>query len=285
MRAGGWLLAAALALAATAATAQQTTLSVLSYNTHGLAGWIAGDAPEARFPQIARRAARYELVLLQEDFAHHALLREHAVHPRIVRGSTAYRAGLGFLCTFCSGSGLTLLTRLPEEALTRVASHAFARCHGWVGAGNDCLASKGFEHLRLRLAPGLELDVVNTHLDAGDAEGDRAARASQLDELAAYLESVAAGRALLIAGDLNLAADRPEDMALLARLNERLGLRDSGSAPCGDWRQVDWMLVRDGREAGLEVLAASEDTAFVAEGEPLSDHPALALELRVRRLD
>src|SRR5262249_34550650 len=50
--------------AASAAPAPDAVeFTVLSYNTHGLPGWIAGDAPERRFPLIGALAQRYDVAL------------------------------------------------------------------------------------------------------------------------------------------------------------------------------------------------------------------------------
>ncbi len=60
-------------------------VSVLSYNTHGLPAWIALDRPGARLPVIGRLANRYDVALLQEDFAYHDRLLLGATHPVVER--------------------------------------------------------------------------------------------------------------------------------------------------------------------------------------------------------
>ena len=49
-------------------------LRIVTYNTHGLPAWIAGDDPERRFPLIGRLLDAYDLAVVQEDFYHHELL-------------------------------------------------------------------------------------------------------------------------------------------------------------------------------------------------------------------
>ena len=68
----------------------------------------------------------------------------------------------------------------------------------------DCFAQKGFQLAILESAAGLRIYIVNTHLDAGQSELDRLARASQLDQIALALEADASSEAVLIVGDLNL---------------------------------------------------------------------------------
>ena len=70
------LLVPALAGAEAAGPDEAVELRLVSYNTHGLPTWIAGDAPRRRFPLIGRLFDRYALALVQEDFTHHELLRD-----------------------------------------------------------------------------------------------------------------------------------------------------------------------------------------------------------------
>ncbi len=280
-----WLVAALVAVVALTARAGgaddgPATLSVLTYNTHGLPGWIAGDAPERRIPAIGRRLARYDVALIQEDFAHHAALREAAQLPVVLRGGASRMPW----CPVCSGDGLTFLAGLVREAVLAAKSTAFPTCAGWLGGANDCLATKGFQRVRLALPGGGVLDLVNTHLDAGTDEADRAARRVQLATLAANLRREAGEGALILGGDLNLDADDPDDSALLEAFRAELGLSDSGARARPDvgWRRLDYLLYRSGSDLGLEVMEAGEDAGFAQEGAPLSDHPALFARFRVR---
>lgn len=255
-------------------------LRVLTYNTHGLPGWVAGDAPDRRFPEIAARILGYDVALLQEDFAHHEHIRRAAEGRTLVRGN-----GRQPLCPICSGSGLTALVRPGTvEEVEETEQGVYEACAGWLGGANDCFASKGFLRVRLRLGSGARVDVVDTHLDAGRELADREARAAQLEHLARALEANAAGRALIVAGDLNLDAHDPADRRLLARFARRLGLRDAGARPRAGkgWPVLDYVLWRSGDGARLELLEADEDAGFVHDGQPLSDHPALFVRFRVR---
>jgi endonuclease/exonuclease/phosphatase family metal-dependent hydrolase len=276
-------LLAALALAAGLLVGRDAAafeLRLLTYNTHGLPGWIAMDAPERRFPAIGARTNRYDVALLQEDFAHHDLLQQGARQPLVLRGNRSRMPA----CPVCSGAGLTTLLRPGVVAGVEDSRAApYGVCAGWLGGMNDCLATKGFLRTRLRLAHGPTLHVVNTHLDAGLGEADRGARAHQLDILAATLEDEAAGEALVVAGDLNLARHDAGDRALLDGFARRLGLRDTGAraAPGTGWPRIDYVLVRSGTDTRVTVLEAGEDEGFVQDGRPLSDHPALFVRLDV----
>jgi endonuclease/exonuclease/phosphatase family metal-dependent hydrolase len=280
-------LAGALAGGARRAGAEPAAvdLRVLSYNTHGLPAWIAGDDPVRRFGRIARLVQAYDVVLLQEDFAHHPVLRAGAGGLVVERGHGRRAPGAPPCLLGCQGSGLTFLTRFSRSALLEIVSQAYDACAGWLGGANDCFAAKGFQHARLLLPGDLELHVVNTHLDAGRGPADRAARRAQLARLRSRLERTAARAALVVGGDFNLDAADPEDAALREEFARALGLEDTGAAAAGGpWPRLDYLYRRDGAAVLLQVLEAGEAREFHDGARPLSDHPALFARLRVRPL-
>lgn len=257
-------------------------LSVLSYNTHGLPGWVAGDAPRRRFPRIGALIQRYDVALIQEDFAHHELLRGAAARLALGRGNASRFRGTPVCLLFCDGSGLSFATRLPRDARLALESRPYESCAGWILGASDCFATKGFQHARLRLADSFVVHVVNTHLDAGRRAEDRAVRALQLRKLRDYLEREAAGAALVLGGDLNLDAGDPADAALRDEFAAALGLEDARALPSDDtWKRLDYLYFRSGSAVRLERIEAGEDTRFVdAAGGALSDHPAIFARLR-----
>ena len=84
-------------------------IKLLTYNTHGLPEIFTGDDPGKRFPLIAKEINRYQISLLQEDFAHHELLLNN-----LKEGSSAERGNesQSTFCPFCSGSGSVSYTHL-----------------------------------------------------------------------------------------------------------------------------------------------------------------------------
>jgi endonuclease/exonuclease/phosphatase family metal-dependent hydrolase len=270
-------LIAALLLAASAASGDEFT--VLSYNTHGLSAWVAGDEPATRFPIIGDRSNAYDVVLLQEDFSHHAALRLGARQPIVERGNPSR---FGRWCPICSGSGLTILSGWKRENLLELVSRPYRQCAGWIGGANDCLATKGFQRMRVRLPGGAELDFVNTHLDAGRSPADREVRRGQLDLLRRSIEIEVPAGALILAGDLNLDAADPEDAALRDAFTSALGLADSGARGGSRWPTLDYIFYRSGGGLEFEVVEAGEDASFVHEDAPLSDHPAIFARFRAR---
>jgi hypothetical protein len=252
---------------------------VLSYNTHGLSAWIAGDDPAIRFPIIGEKSNAYDLTLLQEDFSHHAALLQGARQPIAARGNPSR---FGRWCPVCNGSGLTILSRLERWSLVEVVGRAYGKCAGWIGRANDCFATKGYERMRIRVESGGKLDLVNTHLDAGRSQEDREARRGQLELLRGHIEAEVGRGALILAGDLNLDAADPEDVALLDAFTRALRLENSGARGGSRWQTLDYIFYRSGGGLELEVMEAGEDESFTHRGAPLSDHPALFARFRTR---
>jgi hypothetical protein len=255
-------------------------IKILTYNTHGLPAVFARDDPEERFPLIGEKTKRYQLSLLQEDFAHHELLLKN-----LNEGSAALRGNTNnkSFCPFCSGSGLTIISNLEKEWQIEIQSEAFNTCSGWFGGLNDCFATKGFQLARIETPSSKHFYVVNTHLDAGRNSADRQARATQLQQIAAKIRQELSEEALIVVGDLNLRWNDPEDRALLETFKKDLGLTDSikGVQTEGGWPILDYVLYRNGRETTFEVLEAGEDTVFQNKEGPLSDHPALFMKLLI----
>jgi endonuclease/exonuclease/phosphatase family metal-dependent hydrolase len=272
------LLLIALLLAASPAAGDE--FAVLSYNTHGLNVWVAGDDPATRLPIIGEKSNAYDVALLQEDFSHHAALLQGARQPIIERGNPSR---FGHWCPICSGSGLTILSRWERENLVELVSRPYGLCSGWIGRAVDCLATKGWQRMRIRLPGGAELDFVNTHLDAGRAAEDREVRRRQLDLLRRSIAAEVAEGPLILGGDLNLDAAEPEDVALRDAFAGALRLEDSGARGGSRWPTLDYIFYRSGGGLELEVVEAGEDVSFVRGEAPLSDHPAIFARFRTRQ--
>jgi hypothetical protein len=253
-------------------------LKILVYNTHGLPTIFVDDDPVERFPLIGQQTKRYQISLLQEDFAHHELLLKNLKEESVaVRGNGNSKS----FCPFCSGSGLTLISNLEKEWQLEINSEAFNSCSGWLGGLNDCFASKGFQLAQIKTPSGKYLFILNTHLDAGRSGSDRKARAEQLGQILTKVKQETSGEALIVVGDLNLKWKDPEDRGLLDSFKKDLGLIDSfeGVKSDKDKSIFDYILYRNGQSTSLEIIEAGEDVSFEYEKGPLSDHPALFLKL------
>lgn len=270
------LLAFACAPDAPEATASEPAtsgeFSALTYNVHGLPDVITGTDGAARMAGIAPLLPAYDLIGLQESFDEglQQAVTADCDHPTQLWSDEKLGADRAY------GNGLALLSRL--EAVEDVAVF-YSTCHGLVDGASDCLASKGFQVLRVRVG-GRELDIYNTHHEAGGGEADDAARAVQVDEVIAHMDSWSAGRAVLYLGDSNLRPSEAPDAALLDRYFAA-GLSDACTlVGCAEPDHIDRFLLRDGDDLTLRVTAWSNEPQFVdAAGEPLSDHPAIAVTI------
>jgi len=289
------LIVSSLALAPAAQA--ESVVSVLSYNVHGLSPLIARDNPRDRAAAIGSLATAYDVVLFQEDFEYHGVIR------RQMKGSVG-AAGNGvvldpprlaakillaplsvFLPHFSApySAGLSTFVRSALALSGDVDREPFEVCDGWLGARFDCWASKGYLRVGIGTPEGMVVDVYSTHLDAGRGEKSVKTRRRQLRFLASAIERESGDRAIIVGGDFNLVFDRPGDGAVMAEFRQRLSLRDSGAGPelpC--WRQHDYILYRSGVQAQISVEQAGEALEFVDGHHPLSDHPAVYGRFRVR---
>ena len=256
------------------------TLKMLVYNTHGLPEIFISDNPKKRFPIIGEKTQDFNISLLQEDYAHHEELSSG-----FAQKSIAIRGPMGgtLSCPFCTGSGLTSIFNLPKDWNIEVESEAYETCSGWLRGANDCFAYKGFQIIKITTPNQKKFFIVNTHMDAGRRDSDRSSRKIQLDHIVSAIEQREINEALIVAGDLNLNSKDPKDVLLLEEFKEKLKLNDSfeGYEISKKWSILDYILYRQGSEVEFKLVSVGEDESFVTEEGPLSDHPALFLELSI----
>jgi endonuclease/exonuclease/phosphatase family metal-dependent hydrolase len=274
-----WLLALGLAsllpLSATAHAAPASgKLRVVTYNVAGLPEGISASRPATNSPLIGERLNRYDLVLVQEDFAYG---RELRARVRLPYQSGAFVRGE----RYDFGDGLSVFSRFPFAELERTA---WTACHGITGDYFDCLTPKGFTVTTLTLGDGVVLDVYDAHLDAGSSDGDRAARTAQLEQLAAAIILHSEDRAVLLGGDFNLDAN---ERTKLERFERATGLADACSAlRCPHEARVDRVLFRASGRVELSPLHWRIAPGFLdTRGVPLSDHAPVAVDFHWRRRD
>jgi endonuclease/exonuclease/phosphatase family metal-dependent hydrolase len=272
--------------------------SVLSYNVHGLFRLVAKDNPAERSTAIGRFASPYDIVLLQEDFEYGDTIAAQMGNSARFRGNgmgwdprriaaKALLFPLQLLIPHFSppyGAGITTFVGADLTATSDVARESYTDCSGWLGGTGDCWANKGFLRVRIRTPEGGEVDVYNTHLEAGASETSVAIRAKQFSQLASRIETWSPGRAIIVSGDFNSDLRGPGDWTNLMNFRDRLGLQDSGAGPeLPYWRERDYILYRNGTDFSLTVEEAGEALEFTNRHRALSDHPALFARFRVTR--
>jgi len=292
-------VAAAEPMTASDSSGQETDLTVLCYNVHGLFPLAAKDDPRDRMPTIGWLANRYEVAMFQEDFEYHHVLRSQMPASVSIRGN-----GMGwdprrvlakllvwpvslFLPHFSPpyGAGISIFVREPLVIAGDVDRKAFGICRGWFGSDGDCWARKGYQRVGIRMPNGSEIDLYNTHLEAGGNARAVKIRKKQLDVLARAIEARPRTRALIVAGDFNSSLKRPRDRETLLAFRHRLDLRDTGARPeLRSWRALDYILYREGTATALRVEQAGEAGEFVDRDRALSDHPALYARFQITPL-
>ena len=259
---------------------QSEKLRILVYNTHGLPEIFISDNPKKRFPVIGKKTQDFNISLLQEDYSHHEELSSG-----LAKESLAIRGGLGgsLICPFCTGSGLTSVFNLPKNWTIEVENQTYDTCSGWLRGANDCFAYKGFQLIKITLPSNKRFFIVNTHMDAGKRDSDRASRERQLEQIISTIKQRTTTEALIVAGDLNLNSKNPEDVKLLENFKEELGLTDSftGHKISKKWTILDYILYKQGEALEFKSISVGEDESFVTEEGPLSDHPALVIEVSI----
>jgi hypothetical protein len=250
--------------------ARSGELNLLTYNVAGLPGFISDSDPAANTPRVSPLLNDYDIVLAQEDFSYHQALIGHAKHPYQVEPRPPRRAFVG--------DGLSTLSVYPVLGTRSVE---WRGCYGYLGSLSDCLSEKGFSFARIRLGDGAHVDVYNIHADAGNSEGDVAARRQGFSQLAEFISTQSAEQAVIVAGDTNLEPDDPRDLEILEQFLVRTALSDS-CAKLGCQRGgVDRVMVRGTSHLALTATRWAQDERFVdAHGEALSDHPAVSVRVR-----
>jgi endonuclease/exonuclease/phosphatase family metal-dependent hydrolase len=260
--------------------ARSGSLSVLSYNVHGLPSLITGDDTPARMVQIAPLLHEWDLLGLQEDW--------DADNHAVLTGATDHQSKLWFDALVSAeryyGSGLSVLARHP--VIERQDTH-YTTCSGILDGASDCLASKGFQVARLEIGAG-QVDFYNTHLEAGGGDEDNAARSVQVDQLIEALTGYSAGQAVIFTGDFNLRSSDPDDLKELQRLQDASGLLDACEAvACDEPDHIDRVFFRSSDSFALTPQTwSNQSPGFVdGDGVNLSDHPPISASMSWEVLD
>ncbi len=243
------------------------SFSLLTYNVAGLPEGLSSSKPSVNMPLIGKLLNRYDLALVQEDFAYGRELRAAIAHqyatPAFLRVD---RTDLG--------DGLSQFSKMPFVGYLR---ETWRDCNGVFGAFFDCLAPKGFTFARHLLARGTSVDVYNVHLDAGYSKADEQARAKQLAQLWEAIERHSRGRAVIVAGDTNLEL---REAAVFNDFLSKSKLVDAcQKLGCPEPSRIDRVMFRS--TAALRLVAHNwrTEAAFVDNaGVPLSDHQPVIVD-------
>jgi len=276
------VLATIAALAFSSQTLAEGQLSVLTYNVAGLPDAFSSGSPATNTVKISPLLNDYDIVLVQEDFSYHDDLVSQLQHSY----QSPHSGDIAF------GDGMN---RFAFAGVTDFERTKWNDCYGVFDSGSDCLTPKGFSFSRLFLDGGAIVDVYNLHADANTDANSNNARASNLLQLLAAIETRSRGHAVIVAGDTNSRYTRAPDKLhdfIAAGFSDawveqsRGGVYPQGGDPAlldcadknsGNCERVDKILYRSGPAVTLSLNDAFVPSHFVDEaGEPLSDHDPVA---------
>lgn len=260
------------------------TFSILTYNVAGLPEGLSSGKPATNTVKISPLLNDFDIVNVQEDFHYHSDLISLDNHA--YRSDTSGDAAIG--------DGMNLFSRFAYTDFERIK---WSDCYGLFDSGSDCATPKGFYMSRHFLAGGAILDVYNLHTDADTDDNSNAARAKNLAQILAYIESHSMGHAVIVAGDTNSRYTRPTDNVALSAFKNAgfkdtwiekaragvypqsgaaalLDCTDKNSASC---ERVDKILYRSSAAITLSLNDSYVPNYFVdSSNQPLSDHDPLA---------
>lgn len=269
------------------------SFSALTYNVAGLPEPLSGSEPAVNTVLISPLLNDYDLVLVQEDWVdpavpipgidfYHDDLISQVHHPYL---STPASPPLGSVPDRPEALVADGLNRMSQFPFTEIIRVRWRNCFGGIdtsdGGAADCLSLKGFSVARTTFAPGVEIDVYNLHAEAGSTDLDDQYREEDFQDLAAFIAAYSAGRPVILGGDTNLHGDEPVDAAVWSAFQAATGLQDVCTVlDCGDdVDAIDRFAFRDGGGITVEPLTHrfEREKFRRADGEPLSDHDALAV--------
>ena len=247
-------------------------LNLLTYNIHGLNPIVAGDDPYNRIPKILSKITKYDIIFFQENWIYDnssfaSMLDSYNV---LTTSDSKFFWPINKLIN-SNGAGLSLALSKSIDLIDS-SEYLFEYCSGWLSKDNDCLASKGFQHLRVRI-DGQILDLYNTHFDAGRSESDKNARLSQLNQLQKYIKVNSANYPVIIAGDLNILYESSEyEIIDSFIINNKFVLADwSSDLSKSKFGKLDYILYKSSNETNINLEKCKVDTNLRG----LSDHPAI----------
>lgn len=279
--AGVSLFATLFGTAGVSARAEESntgTLKILSCNVAGLPAILSSGNPSENSVAMGSYFNDYDVVNVQEDFAYDDDLCTNITLP--YRTPTSGNVPLG--------DGMNTFSNYELYETTRVK---WDDSYGFITNGADQMTPKGFLYSSIKLADGVFLDIYDLHTDADTDDGSMAARQSNLEQLAEYIETRSDGRAVIVFGDTNCRYTRDK---IAESILDPCGLTDAwvelirdGVAPeygadalidsenmnSADNEVVDKIWYRSGGNIDLQAVYYALQEDFVDEdGECLSDH-------------
>eukprot|EP01112_Ceratiomyxa_fruticulosa_P014964 TRINITY_DN4346_c0_g3_i1.p1 TRINITY_DN4346_c0_g3~~TRINITY_DN4346_c0_g3_i1.p1 ORF type:complete len:261 (-),score=32.46 TRINITY_DN4346_c0_g3_i1:81-863(-) len=254
------------------------SVSVLLWNVWNLPSFLSDHRSKERARIIAtsRIFENYDVVILNEAFINKGELLRNKVHP--------YIATLERRWNSIFDSGIVVLSKYPIMEIFR---EYFVDRTGW-----DCFCSKGLVLCKIQVNEGEEgvLNIVGTHMQAGNSNADQRSRFGQSGQVARFLAKHCNQYSKIVfGGDINMGPvldpafqryschysdvkDAQDRHKAYVRLREEANLRDI-FAP-GQEEDINRFLVRNILNIdSLRYIPEPRDE----QGRRLSDSAALVL--------
>lgn len=253
--------------------AESGNFSLLTYNVAGLPSIISAVDGKVSHPLISPLLNSFDIVLVQEDFAHHKKLIKEVKHSYISKFKKAGFFGLG--------DGLNRMSKFPFYGHTH---KKWKKCHGIFkrDTANDCLTPKGFSYSGHDLGGGVYLDIYNLHHEAGSGNEDNKAREKQVSQFINVIKEHSNDRAIIIAGDFNLHHDTTIDFDLLEKYKNELNLKDACETANCEMQKIDRIFYRSSKKLSLNLIAYKNESKMFLDsnGNDLSDHQPLSARFK-----
>ena len=198
-------------------------------------------------------AKNVDVINFQEDWTNHgnkiliSNLQKYSWNQRLTEFTHTYSV---------FGSGLLQMSKVVPDNSSQIV---YTDRHGY----DDMWANKGFQIMRLG-----NIDIYNTHMDAGKTSGDSQAREKEINQLIEYASVWSRGRAIIIGGDTNLHAS---DVDTYDTLINSLNLTEITNQS-----RIDKFLYRNSSD--IQIIPIN---VTIVDNSTLSDHSMIYLDLYI----
>lgn len=180
-------------------SAKASELRLLTWNVFMLPSPIKSSKQKMRtesiVQELAARQDQYDVMVFQEVFS--GRFRKQLTEKLKSTHPHSYHMGKGSRILHPFGPGLLILSKYPFEIKDKVY---YNKC-----SGADCLSTKGAFLAEVSLPTQKHVQIIVTHLQAGQKPKKRKIRATQVDQLRAFMqENKRAHIPQILAGDLNI---------------------------------------------------------------------------------
>lgn len=265
------------------------TLKMIAYNVSGIP--LVGNFQGSVYTSTNDRAAKIGALLngvdadfigVEEDFnGHKYLAAQMENYPYRSSNSGGLAQGQG-------------LNAFSKHKLCNFERVNWNKEFGNLSGSTDALSNKGFIYCLMELEPGVYINVITLHCDAGYEPLSVACRRDNFKQLAEYInKNLNDGRALIVLGDFNFKFKRNLKDDIVTNLMEPTGLKDvwaevynNGITDFNDpdfdheveGDDLDRVLYRSGDYMSLEPVSKTVPPLTGENGEKYTDHNPMLTE-------